>query len=336
MASYLTAKTPEEWNTPAYRGRNGHVESYFLKGNDPGEGRAFWLKFTLYAPRTGENHLAEVWAILFDLKGRRVLGAKESYPVTSALLAPGAIQIGSSLFKGTTTSGTLRTQGGEEITWELRMESLAPPLVLFPTRLMYLTPVPRSKTVTPYPDLLFHGTIRSPLGTWELKGARGCQGHNWGKEHAHSYAWVHCNLFEKHEGLVYEGLTARVRIGRRLSPPISIGALLLPGGDTLFFNRLESLRSKEVDYDHTRYRFRLPGKHYVLEGEASLEPEMAAGLTYLNPDGEKGYCLNSKTSSLILRLKNHEGRVVEEFVSPQTAALEILTRDPQHPVKMIL
>jgi hypothetical protein len=169
-----------------------------------------------------------------------------------------------------------------------------------------------------------------------MKNARGCQGHNWGKEHAYSYAWVHCNLWEKKEGIVFEGLSARVKVGERILPPLSLGALLLPGGNTLYFRGVKAMRSREVEYDATRYRFILPGRHYILEGEARMEPEISAGLTYLNPDGTPGYCLNSKTSSLVLRLKNYDGRIVEEFRSPGSSALEILTRDPDHPVKMIL
>jgi hypothetical protein len=67
-----------------------------------------------------------------------------------------------------------------------------------------------------------------------------------------------------------------------------------------------------------------------------MDPQVSAGLTYLNPDGTPGYCLNSKTSDLVLKLINSDGRVVEEFRSHQTSALEILVRDPDHPVKMIL
>lgn len=336
MPSYLTARTPEEWNAPAYAGKPGHVESYFFKGNDLENNRAFWIKFTIFSPLSGDP-LGEVWAILFDQKNCTVLGAKESYPLSSCVLAKGKpIQMGNSWFTSERSEGIVATKTGEKIQWNLNFSCEIEPLALFPLRLMYLLPLPRSKTVTPYPDLVFSGTITSPLGVWTLEKVRGCQGHNWGKEHAYSYAWTHCNLFTRKEGIVYEGLSARVRIGKKIAPPLSLGALILPGGNTLYFRGLKALRSKEIEYDFTSYRFTLPGEHYILEGEAKLSPALAAGLTYYNPDGEKGYCLNSKTAELTIRLRNREGRTVEEFFSPAGAALEILTRDSEHPVRMIL
>lgn len=336
MLTYIKARTAEEWNLPAYRGKGGHVESYFLKGNDPETLRAFWIKFTIYAPLRG-NPLGEVWAILFDPHSRTVIGAKESYLLSECSLEGGKpIRMGHSTLSSTSTEGKIHNGEGKEIRWSLSFRSELPPLVLFPSRLMYHLPLPRSKTVTPHPYLLFSGTIHSPLGEWAFRNAPGCQGHNWGKEHAFSYAWVHCNLWEKREGIVFEGLSARVKVGKRILPPLSLGALILPGGKTLFFRGIKALTSRDIHFDPTTYRFSLRGEFYTLEGEARMDPQVSAGLTYLNPDGTPGYCLNSKTSDLVLKLINSDGRVVEEFRSHQTSALEILVRDPDHPVKMIL
>src|SRR4051812_11039993 len=50
----------------------GHVESYFLKANDPHTRRAIWIKTTIYATgkptKDGEpsSTVAEAWAICFD------------------------------------------------------------------------------------------------------------------------------------------------------------------------------------------------------------------------------------------------------------------------------
>jgi hypothetical protein len=40
----------------------GHVESYFLRANDPARPRALWLKATILAPLQGEP-VAETWLI---------------------------------------------------------------------------------------------------------------------------------------------------------------------------------------------------------------------------------------------------------------------------------
>src|SRR5262245_42281560 len=45
--------------------RSGHVESLFLKANDPHGQRAFWLKYTILA-RPGQPAEISLWAVAFD------------------------------------------------------------------------------------------------------------------------------------------------------------------------------------------------------------------------------------------------------------------------------
>jgi hypothetical protein len=299
-------------------------------------GRAFWIKFTLFVPYEGEP-LAEVWAILFDLSRRKVLGIKEEHPLSTARFEKeGGISVGSSLLSLKKTTGRVTNPERGFVSWDLSWESHYPPLVLFPYGWMYSFPLPKSKTVTPYPHLLFSGTIESPLGRWDLIKTPGCQGHNWGKEHTYQYAWVHGNTFRGREGVVFEGVSAQVRVLGRVLPPLTLGILLLPGGGMIPFHRFSSLRKNRGEWGYSSYRFTLVNRSYRLEGEGSLDPSMTAGLTYRNPDGEVGYCLNSKTSSLTLTLYNREGRVVDRLESENGSALEILTRSPDHPVQMIL
>ncbi len=58
-----------------YRG-GGHVESWFLKANEPGGRRALWLKNTVFARAKGERGealvppMAEAWAIAFESRAR--------------------------------------------------------------------------------------------------------------------------------------------------------------------------------------------------------------------------------------------------------------------------
>ena len=69
------------------RDRGGHVESYFLKANDPRAPRAIWIKTTIYASArapSGEPHaLAEAWAIAFD-GDRGHIAVKSSIPFDRA------------------------------------------------------------------------------------------------------------------------------------------------------------------------------------------------------------------------------------------------------------
>ena len=57
-----------------------HVESYFLKANDPKRARALWIKTTIYAPaRDPHATIAEGWAVAFREDGTSV-AVKQQWP----------------------------------------------------------------------------------------------------------------------------------------------------------------------------------------------------------------------------------------------------------------
>jgi len=69
--------------------RRGHVESFFVKANAPGEGRAIWLRFTLLAPRAlPEAARAEAWAMAFDRRAGAPRAWKATTPAGAAVIAP--------------------------------------------------------------------------------------------------------------------------------------------------------------------------------------------------------------------------------------------------------
>ena len=72
--------------------------------------------------------------------------------------------------------------------------------------------------------------------TVEVDGWRGMQGHNWGTRHTELYAWGHCNDWEGHDDLVLEGVTACVKVGRILAPPLTV-VCVTPHGRALRLQR---------------------------------------------------------------------------------------------------
>src|SRR6185312_6163245 len=51
---------------PGSRARRGHVESWFLKANDPVSRRAVWLRWTVWAgDRAPAAAIAETWAVAY-------------------------------------------------------------------------------------------------------------------------------------------------------------------------------------------------------------------------------------------------------------------------------
>lgn len=319
--------------------RGGHVESFFLKANDPGSDRAFWLKFTIYAPVGGEGAVGEVWAILFDRQAGHRAG-KLTLPVSELALGPWGVglDIGPCVFRPGESRGVLTGVEGEEIRWDLRWDGDRAPLRPFPYDWMYTAPFPKSKSLTPTSDTAYEGTITAGGWRFEVKGWPGMQGHNWGKNHAERYAWAHCNVFEDPEGrpveAMFEGFSARIKLGP-VTTPFLTACVLRHGGETWAFNRpVEWLRaSTEVAY--TSWDFAVRRGELRLLGSLWTPADQMVGLTYRNPTGDHTHCLNSKIASADLRLLRGEETILR-LRSARKAALEVTVREPDHPVKMVL
>jgi len=52
---------------------DGHYESFFVRANDPTRPRAFWIRYTVFAPDgKPEDARGELWAVVFDGKSGKV------------------------------------------------------------------------------------------------------------------------------------------------------------------------------------------------------------------------------------------------------------------------
>lgn len=321
----------------------GHVESYFLKLNDPASPRALWLKFTILSPeRHPKDAVAELWAIAFDGETGQHAAAKQTWAFSDseAGMKQYPLSLGGCVLAPGNTRGEVE-KAGHRIEWDLRFTASTPPMHLFPYEAMYRLPVPRSKTVTPYPDARFEGFYRVDGKEIAVSGWPGTQGHNWGREHAFLYAWSHCNLLYDERGTFmedsyFEGLSARVRIAGKVTPFLSVAWLRLRGVD-FPFTHLRTLARAQAEVEvGARYTwsFSLAGEAGSLTGELEAPRENLVGLYYVNPNGEMTYCLNSKIARLRLSLRPYSGG--EIALTSEAAALEIGTRDPHHGVTMVL
>ncbi len=224
----LKAKRPHDYAVrwdPEDRG--GHVESFFLKANDPRSDRAFWLKFTIYSPLGLAPTVGEAWAIVFDGEegGPGHAAAKETYPI--AQVGRGARGLGVTMAECSLepghTSGRLSTPEGAELRWDLLFDATASPLYPLPMGWMYTAPFPKFKTLTPTADSRYHGFVEVDGRRLEVTGWPGMMGHNWGRAHSERYAWAHCNLFAdlgdgSQVGAIFEGFSARIKVGPITTP----------------------------------------------------------------------------------------------------------------------
>jgi hypothetical protein len=315
----------------------GHVESYFLKLNDPAQNKALWIKFTLLCPKDKPAQtVGEVWAIAFDAASpEKTVAFKETYPVGECRLARERLDLkfGESCYREGITQGRLKGAAGD-LSWDLTMTAGEAPLIPFPMSWKYAAKIPKSKTKTPYPASRFSGTFTVNGETITVNNVPGMQGHNWGSEHSHLYAWSHCSAFDGHgDDTWFEGFSSRVKIGPLVTPYLSM-AFLSVRGRRYLFNDLKALRSKDIQVEDNAWRFTIEGGEFSLRGRISAPKEKFIALKYYNPNGALSYCLNSKIAGGELELLGSGGQVIERLTASQTIALEVLVKHAHHGVKI--
>jgi hypothetical protein len=328
-----------------YRGAP-HVESWFLKANDPSGERALWVRTTIFA-REGSPPLAEAWAIAFD-RAQGHVAAKTTVPFADARFAHGAVDAavdGCELSLGR-TKGSLAT-GTRAIAWDLEIgPERATPIAHLPSRALYADGVPPfTKLVTPLADARVTGTVRVHDGErapdadeadqadqkeWRLDGWPAMLGHNWGRGHAPLYAWSHCNAWDDADDLVFEGVSARVRLGAVLSP-VATSAFVRYRGRRIEFR---SLLANRGTISLRRWECVAEAAGARLVCELAAETDDFVGLHYANPSSGMTYCLNSKLARARLELSLPGGETVA--ATSRAAALEIGTRENTHGVRMYL
>ena len=317
--------------------QRGHVESYFLKLNDPAQNRALWLKFTLYCPKgKPAETVGECWGIAFDsADGSKTAAFKETYPVAGCKLARTAFDLdfnGNILQEGV-TKGKLKGPAGD-LSWDLTFTPGAESFSLFPLPWMYTAKLPKSKIKTPHPSSLFSGSYTLNGVTVKVNGVRGMQGHNWGSEHSHLYAWAHCSDFEGYgDDTYFEGFSGKIKVGPWVSPFMNMAVLQLRG-KRYVWNGLKAIRSEKIRVETNRWQFEIEGKENRLVGSILAPKDHFIGLHYYNPKGEVSYCLNSKVSAGEIQLLTPDGKVIESLRTKQSFALEVLVKDPSHGIRM--
>lgn len=331
-----------DFNGVRYDGApSDHVESYFVKATSPAADRALWLKATILASASGEAR-AEGWAIAFDRRdGHANVAVKHSLSFRDASFADDQLDVawqipghsGDRLALSAERTSGLITTNRSAIAWDLALEGDAQPFVPLPSARLYETRFPSSKTVTPRPDLRLFGTLTVNGAAWEIAGWHGMQGHNWGTRHAEQYAWTHCNQWNEPDGLVLEAVTARVRMGRFLTPMLSTVCVRHDGRDYSFNGPL-SIVGARAQLGLRRYGFSVANRHGKVDAVIDATVENFVGLHYANPSGEMTHCLNAKLAHARVRFEPSGSHPVS--LSSNAAALEVGTKRRDHGVRMIL
>jgi len=326
--------------------RRDHVESYFLKANEPGGDRALWIKATIFASANEPDRtVAEGWAIAFDRRGgtNKHVAVKHVLPFSSASFGDKDLDVHwtvaaskadeapafLSLQPGRTSGRIARRN--DAISWNLALEGETRAFVPYPLQAMYRGEFPKSKTLTPYPDLRLSGETIVNGERWDVSRWPGMQGHNWGSGHTDHYAWCHVNSWDSEAELIVEAMSGRVRVGPVTTPVMTVVCARFRGVDYVWNGPIEMARAYG-DIGLRRYNFTAEGHRARIEGLFEVDTDDMVGLYYPNPDGPMTYCLNSKLARAHVRLEVR-GRPPVALQS-RAAALEIGTRDSEHGVRM--
>lgn len=277
----------DDWERIVCASQAGLYESNYLKANSPDGSRAFWLKHNALRPVEGEG-VAELWLGWFE-RGEAPRVYKREVPWSAVQASPAAIafQAGPISLTPTRARGSLA-----DTTWDLALSGGGAPLFHLPYPAMYTGPFPKKKALTPAPNLRFDGELRLGERRVAVEGWIGLRGHNWGREHAFSYAYGSVNLWDDGDpDRAVDGFSARILLGGRPSPWLTAVVGRHPD---LARNRLRHwLGAGSVSPD--RWRVDWPGPHRVRASlTLSTDPATYAGLRYVHPDGHESYCYNTK------------------------------------------
>lgn len=332
------------WNNPRLRSGTDHVESWFVRANDPQSPRAVWIKATILTSRDG-TAIAQAWCSVFD--GKRTHAWCLDMPLEAARfeahtlgqdLSLGPLSM-SLTGRGGTTAGTLSDQS-QTVSWDLAFSKPASggePLSMLPTDRLLGSPVPSNKLVTPFPVAACLGQVRWGEEQWDLTGWHGMQGHNWGREHSPEYAWGHCVFTDARDGspfAVLEAASGRTRVGGKVTPLISM--LVIRRGEQEYrFDRVVDLWRQQPRLDFPQWSLRMRGRHGTATLHLSAEPEQMVCLAYRNPARATSYCLNSKTAAVSAHVAPVDGNAFE-LRSPHGGALEFLVPQPVAAVSPIV
>lgn len=252
----------------------GHYESFYLKATRPGGGRAVWIRYTIHK-RPGEAPTGSLWFTMFDADAPVPVAAKATFSPDAVEAPPGGyLRVGGASLAPGTARGAIAV-AGVVVGWELSYADRAEAFRHLPYDFLYRAPLPRTKVLSPHPDVRFSGSVTVNDETMVLDEWPGMIGHNWGAEHAERWIWLQANDFRDADGCFDAGL-GRIRLGPLTTPWVGNAILRLDGVP----HRLGGLgrtRPVKVHENPTACEFALGGADVRVHGRVSADARICRG-----------------------------------------------------------
>jgi hypothetical protein len=260
----------------------GIYESNYLKANSPDGQWGLWIKHNLLRPSSGPG-IGEFWLVLSRPDGPPIV-VKREVDLENIQTDPENISIATS---GISLTPAMASGNIADIQWNLHLSGADTPLMHFPWDWMYTAGFPKKKALTPAPHLRFDGHIQIGEQRIDVNGWEGLRGHNWGREHAWTYAYGNCQLWDDGGRRTVDGFSAKIRLpGGLKSPWLSTTVARSPDcnlnqpGDWFGGVHLDP-----TSWTLTKSPHRL---------QMTTTAERMVGLRYAHPDGSESYCYNTK------------------------------------------
>jgi hypothetical protein len=312
---------------PKVAARAGHYESFYLKACRPGGGQGLWIRHTVHK-RPGAEPKASIWFVLFNREAEGPRATKATVPAAQLAAPAGSwIRVDGAEIGPGRASGSVET-GALKASWDLTFSGDAKPCKYLPADWLYEAPVPRTKFVAPYPNARFGGRLEVDGEEVKLDGWPGMIGHNWGSEHAERWVWLEGTGFEGSADTYFDAGAARVRLGRRTSPWLPSGMLVLEG-EAHRLGGLGRIRSASIAESPTACEFTLPGKDIVVRGRVSAPKKDFVGWIYADPKGPEHHTLNCSVSDLELTVER-PAQPPRKLTLTAGAAYEFGMRETDH------
>ncbi len=314
--------------------RAGHYESYFIRANHSSKAQAFWIRYTLFAAKGGNQApYGELWAIYFD--GTTNVVCRETVAIDQCEVAKHGLSvtmgdaslIADTIHKDTAHKGHAKGSSktdGNKISWQLDYEGDSQPLLFLPEN-YYQRSLPKAKSVVGSPNVNFNGGLTIGSNVIEVKNWQGSVNHNWGPKHTDRYAWGQVAGFDNFPDSFLEIVTARVKIGPVLSPALTILVLRIVDREYALNTFWHGMKAK-AHYNNFTWQFATKQHNVAIEGNISAAKNCFARLLYPNPPGDTNYCYNSKIAQCELQVME-VGKPKLTLTTAHRAAFEILTPD---------
>jgi hypothetical protein len=286
---------------PKVATRAGHYESFYIKACRPGGGQGIWIRHTVHK-RPGTEPSASIWFVLFDRRAEGPRATKVTVPAAELSAPAGSwIRVDRAEIGPGKASGSVEAEA-LNASWQLSFAGEAEPCKYLPADWLYGAPVPRTKFVAPYPDARFSGRLQIDGEEIALDGWPGMIGHNWGSEHAERWVWLEGTGFGDSPDTYFDAGAARVKIGRRTTPWLPSGMLVLEG-EPHRLGGFGKIGSTSIEPAPTACEFTLPGKDIVVHGRVSAPKKDFVGWVYADPKGPEHNTLNCSVADLELTVE---------------------------------